>query len=129
MKLTTLTYLFIFCLFTTTRGYALEYLICQDQSEASSSYLSLIPHPTYGVLGELHFEELRAHLICSQVTPSSMECLGHWKRDGRVQDKIELSITESDQILKAQAFFSLPRDYGKKQVWFECNTELGLNRH
>jgi hypothetical protein len=128
VKLATLLCLFIFGLFTT-KGHALEHLLCQDQSEASSSYLSLTPHPTYGVLGELRFEELRAHLICSQVTPSSMECLGHWKREGMVQDKIELYVTESDQVQKAQAFFSLPSDYGKKQVWFECITDLSLNRH
>lgn len=122
MKLMTLLSLIFLSLFSTT-GHAIERLLCQDQSETSASYLSLIPDKTYGVLGELSFDELKAHLICSQVTPSSMECLGHWKMDGKVQDKIELYVIESDQTQKAQAFFGLPSDYGKKQVWFECSSD------
>lgn len=107
--------------------FAQERLECQDLSENSTSSLNLVTHETYGVLGELYFEELRAHLVCSQVTPSSMECLGHWKRNGQVQEKIELYVIESGQTHKAQAFFGLPSEYGKKQVWFECATELNLN--
>lgn len=115
-------YSFIFLSLFMPTGQAIERLICQDQSETSDSSLNLVPDQTYGVLGELKFEELEAHLICSQVTPSSMECLGHWKREEKVLDKIELYVIESDQDQKAQAFFGLPSDYGKKQVWFKCSS-------
>lgn len=120
------TFIMTSILMTTAQG--TERLVCRERhQDHSSSSLSLIPHEVYGVLGELSFDGLSAQMICSQVTPNSMECLGHWKRDGQVQERLELYVIESGQVDKARAYFGLPSEYGKKQVWFECTAQVGSN--
>lgn len=99
-----------------------DYIYCIDSSaEISGPQLTLEQNKTYGVLGRLRFGDLEANVICNEVANDTLECLGHWAEEGQIQDKIEIYIVDQAQDQGPKAFFSLPYNYGKKEIWLNCS--------